>query len=121
MPCDDDIDIYTEMFTTDIERVQYYVDNSTYGEFIDPRVIIELNTKAHELSEEDFNMYTCQWELLPKVSMMKWYQNIIDRDRRIDTILDKVVRKVEWDEDDVLYLSNWSSNNLYFFKSGVSG
>jgi len=113
-------DIYDEMFTTDLAKIQYYVENSTYQEFIDPLVILELNTKVHELSEEDFRRYTYRLDGLHKVSMLKWYQNIIDRDRRVDIILEKTRNKLEVDEDDIMYLASWSQSNLSFFKSGSS-
>lgn len=98
--------LYNEMFTTDPARIQEFIDSSEYADMIDPLVILKINLKAQELSEEDFmNDPDIMDEY--ETDMLLRFQNIMDRDPNITRIL----RKKRPTEDDELALCLWNGGN----------
>jgi len=98
--------LYNEMFTTDPARIQEFIDSSEYADMIDPRVILKINLKVQELSEEDFmNDPDIMDEY--ETDMLLRFQNIMDRDPNITRIL----RKKRPTEEEHLALCRWYATN----------
>lgn len=98
--------LYNEMFTTDPARIQEFIDSSEYAHMIDPLVILKINLKAQELSEEDFRNDPDIMDEY-ETDMLLRFQNIMDRDPNITRIL----RKKRPTEDDEVDLALWKLGN----------
>lgn len=119
------VDKYQEMFTTNRERIQEFINSiqatdempphhppsrSVYDRptwrIINAEVILDINRRAEKLSEFDFMEYlnTVDGE---EYNMLLRFQNIIANDARIA----KILRKKYTTEEEEIYLMNWKSTN----------
>jgi hypothetical protein len=100
-----------EMFTTDINRIQMYIDSSPFADRMDAKVIRDINEHANKLSFEDFDDYLDDLEY-EKSSMVAFFQNTIENNARIHKIHRTLVSgKKNIKEEDALYIMNWGSTN----------
>jgi hypothetical protein len=100
-----------EMFTTDIDRIQMYIDSSPFADRMDAKVIRDINEHANKLSFEDFDDYLDDLEY-EKSSMVAFFQNTIENNARIHKIHRTLVSgKKNIKEEDALYIMNWGSTN----------
>ena len=99
-----------EMFTTDMEKIQMYIDSSPIAERIDSKVIRKINEQAMNLSIDDFDTYLGEIGF-DQASMYEWFQNIIDNNRSIGKIHKKLLQGRDISEDEAVYLMNWQGSN----------
>jgi len=105
-----------EMFTTDINRIQMYIDSSPFADRMDAKVIRDINEHANKLSFEDFDDYLDDLEY-EKSSMVAFFQNTIENNARIHKIHRTLVSgKKNIKEEDALYIMNWGSTNHSNFR-----
>ena len=102
-----------EMFTTDPDKIRAYIASSRrYAGSIDPDVIVKINVKAHKrLSQLDFMVYLNHMDQ-DTYRMMLQFQNIVDQNPRIASIL----QKKHPSEEDASYIMNWKSTNYSDFR-----
>jgi len=100
-----------EMFTTDIDRIQMYIDTSPFPDKMDAKVIQEINEHANKLSMHEFDDYLDDLEY-HKSSMVAFFQNIIDNNARIHKIHHTIVSgKRDIKEEDAVYIINWETTH----------
>jgi hypothetical protein len=112
------IDRFNEMFTTNPDRIQQFIEVSEYPDKIDAGIIYEINKNAIKLSEQDFIYYTCKLTSEERV-MMYLFENIIDKDIKIDKILKKIINGIKLNEKEMMLLTEWEGGNhghYYTFK-----
>lgn len=100
------VDKYQEMFTTNRERIQEFINSIQATDKINADAIFDINHHAEKLSEFDFMEYlnTIDGE---EYNMLLRFQNIIANDARIA----KILRKKHTTEEDEIHLMNWKSTN----------
>lgn len=105
-----------EMFITDIDRIQMYIDSSPFADRMDAKVIQEINEQANILSIDDFDDYLAGIGF-PKSSMITYFQNIIDNNARIHKIHHTIVSgKKDITEEDAVYIANWEASHHSNFR-----
>jgi hypothetical protein len=105
-------DMYKIMYTTDPELIQKIIDASPQGKYIDPEVILRINQKAHELTEEEFNINPDVFESDSfDFDMLLRFQVIVDPE---PTIV-RIFRKKVITEEDFLKLIGWNGTNYSWF------
>lgn len=105
-----------EMFTTDIDRIQMYIDSSPFADRMDAAVIREINLHAVKMSVDDFDDYLAGIGF-PKSSMIAFFQNTIDNDARVHKILRTIVAdKKHISEEDAVYIMNWEDSHHSHFR-----
>jgi len=105
-----------EMFTTDIDRIQMYIDSSPFADRMDAKVIRDINEHAVKLSMDDFQDYLADIGF-PKSSMVTFFQNTIDDDSRIHKIHRTIVsEKKDITEEDAVYIITWKATNHSNFR-----
>ena len=108
------VDKYQEMFTTNHDRIQEFIDSIQATDDINAEVILDINHHAEKLSEFDFMEYlnTIDGE---EYDMLLRFQNIIANDVRIA----KILRKKHTTEEDEIHLMNWKSTNHSNYRSDM--
>jgi|APCry1669188879_1035177.scaffolds.fasta_scaffold41864_2 hypothetical protein len=110
------LDKIYDSFTTDPDKVRLYINYSPYELYIDPEVILEINTKAHELSAEDFTKYANQ--LGPyRNPMIKYFQNCVLKTPQVHRILVKLDKGREINPDEACFIASWKRSNILAFKT----
>jgi hypothetical protein len=105
-----------EMFTTDINRIQMYIDSSPFADRMDAKVIRDINEHAVKMSMKDFDDYLDDLEY-EKSSMVAFFQNTIDNNARIHKIHRTIVSgKKDITEEDALYIVNWETTHHSNFR-----
>jgi len=105
-----------EMFTTDIERIQMYINSSPFADKMDAKVIRDINEHAVKMSVDDFDSYMAGIGF-SKSSMITYFQNIIDNNARIHKILRTIVaEKKHITEEDAVYIMNWEDSHHSHFR-----
>jgi hypothetical protein len=105
------IDIYNEMFTNDIYRINQFIAISDYSDKIDPGVILEFNKHAVALSLQEFRYYFNAQNSENKI-MMYLYENIFKDNKKIDKTLKKLMdNPKQCGEEELLYLIEWESSH----------
>ena len=105
-----------EMFTTDIDRIQMYIDSSPFADRMDAAVIREINHHAVKMSMDDFQDYLADIGFT-KSSMVTFFQNAIDNDSRIHKIHRTIVSSTkDIKEEDAVYIISWKATNHSNFR-----
>jgi hypothetical protein len=101
-------DMYKIMYTTDPELIQKIIDASPQGKYIDPEVILRINQKAHEFTEEEYNINPDVFDPdTDHFDMLLRFQLIVKHDTEISRIFRK-----KWPTDsEEIKLSLWVSTN----------
>lgn len=131
------VDKYQEMFTTNHERIQEFIDSIQATDEMPPlrsrhhppsrpvydrptcriiiaEVILDINHHAEKLSEFDFMEYLNTIDD-QDYEMMLRFQNIIANDARIA----KILRKKHTTEEEEFHLMNWKSTNHSNYRLGM--